>query len=65
MLLIAAFNGMARVSFSEDVSCKQIFGGNTGMSKAENQSEEAWREGKQAWCEDSKWEHVSVFEEQG
>ena len=50
---------MARVSFSENVSCKQIFGGNTGMSKAENQSEEVWREGRQAWCEDSKWEHVS------
>ena len=29
------------------------------MSKAENQSEEVWREGRQAWCEDSKWEHVS------
>lgn len=54
MLLIAAFNGMARVSFSKDVSCEQLFGGNTGMSKAENQSKGDWREGRQAWCEDSK-----------
>lgn len=54
MLLIVAFNGVARGSFSEDVSCGQIFGGSTGMSKAENQSEEDWREGRQAQCEDSK-----------
>ena len=45
LAVVAAVSGVAKVGFSENVSSEQVFGRNTGISEAENQSEEYWREG--------------------
>lgn len=58
---VAAVSGVAKVGFSESVSSEQVFGRNTGMSEAENQSEEYWREGSRPGVKTPGWEHVSVF----